>query len=69
MPLASHPPQDLTRRANHRHIFNIARIQKPAAKESGRGLFQSSAIRISLCHRECRRPAQRCLVICSADEI
>jgi hypothetical protein len=36
----------LTRRANHLHIFILARILEPAAGENGRGLFQSGGGRI-----------------------
>jgi hypothetical protein len=38
--------KNLTRRANHRHIFILARILEPAVRENGRGLFQSDGGRI-----------------------
>jgi hypothetical protein len=37
--------QRLTRRANHLHMFNIARILSPR-RETGRGLFESDGSRI-----------------------
>jgi hypothetical protein len=37
---------ELTRRANHRHTFNIAKIKSPR-REAGRGLFDSGGGGIS----------------------
>jgi hypothetical protein len=39
-------PKDLTRRANHLHIFKIEEFQ-PAPGKTGRGLFASGGGRIS----------------------
>jgi hypothetical protein len=44
---ASPVANNLTRRANHLHMFNIARILGPR-RETGRGLFASGIGRISL---------------------
>jgi hypothetical protein len=41
---SSNEPKNLTRRANHRHIFIIARIAEPGAGKPAAGFFNGAAV-------------------------